>query len=331
MCGLSHIRMFSIITRRTRARKERIVCVGANVANSYAVFVFWYSVGPGAGGMFEGSGGFMNTTKPMPKGSPGFTLIELLVVVAILAILASILFPAVSSGLERARTASCVQNLRSLGMAMTLYADDHNGWMPTAAIQQSTVVPGFINYMGKKSKANKQTAWTCPSDRMIRERAVLTGATANPDSQFYYSYGFVETYMPHCVTDANCTPYYTLSNYFPITQRAVVSPADAVFLSDAGWWRVVNNSVSFKHQRVQFRHGRPSSMDPMELEQGQGLWGSLGYDTKGRFKKALAVVYYHDGHVDTPNYAAYCTRLNSYIKSFSDRPGLTPVPTSEFQ
>lgn len=59
-----------------------------------------------------------------------FTLIELLVVIAIIAILASILMPALQAARERGRDATCKSNLRNLGMFMTQYTEDNNSWYP---------------------------------------------------------------------------------------------------------------------------------------------------------------------------------------------------------
>lgn len=73
------------------------------------------------------------------KALRAFTLIELLVVVSIIALLVSILLPALQEARKQAKGVICSTRMRSLGMAWVLYADDNNGRIIFAATQEWTV------------------------------------------------------------------------------------------------------------------------------------------------------------------------------------------------
>jgi prepilin-type N-terminal cleavage/methylation domain-containing protein len=114
----------------------------------------------------------------------GFTLIELLVVIAIIAILAAMLLPALSAAKARAKRASCMNNLRQIGIGMIVYAEDNDDFVAEARWASTATPPNppgsvkgaynqhAINVAQSDSlknvyldptQTNTDSIWECPS------------------------------------------------------------------------------------------------------------------------------------------------------------------------
>ncbi|MFB3880787.1 MAG: prepilin-type N-terminal cleavage/methylation domain-containing protein [Armatimonadota bacterium] len=113
-----------------------------------------------------------------------FTLIELLVVIAIIGILAAMVFPVFARARESARKAVCLSNVKNIALALNMYIDDYNGFMPLGAgVDQYAAA--YFNAEPGGGTGGGEWPDTCNRERQgnpyVREPAILDEYVKNRD------------------------------------------------------------------------------------------------------------------------------------------------------
>ena len=192
-----------------------------------------------------------------------FTLVELLVVIAIIAILASMLLPALNKAREKARAITCVNNLKTLGMTFNFYADDMDGYCP-AWYNMGTIAAGeniiwyvvIKNYL-EKAAGTKTTwaGWFVP-DTKYPANKTLAGALSCPSANVPKIWGMDYGENAYLASSAYKSTADGPLKYTPFRFHQIKRQSEVFLLGDAYNYALGDEKESDPTYPARYRHNK---------------------------------------------------------------------------
>jgi prepilin-type N-terminal cleavage/methylation domain-containing protein/prepilin-type processing-associated H-X9-DG protein len=179
--------------------------------------------------------------RPAPRR--GFTLIELLVVIAIIAILAAILFPVFARARDKARQASCLSNLKQIGMALNQYAQDYDeshpgvwfGPVARAPWSQPSNDTLFYKWMDAVYPYVKnEQVFNCPSDGVNKKYVFRNRDGSNGYGSYAMSQAYFRVGDPWTGPASDYNQFVSPGQPFVMRIATIQVPASTVWVLDGG-------------------------------------------------------------------------------------------------
>lgn len=184
----------------------------------------------------------------------GFTLAELLVVISIIALLMAILMFALRTAREQARRTKCGSNLKQLGLGLTMYADEHDDWLPQTADHRNPEDSEknwhknlqFMSYIGLEPNPQGRSVITCPSHRNPDKNTA--DFMENDDVGFRISYG-MNVAFGSSRTDARKRRKRMQFKHPSLTMAFMDAYAYGNAVGEVGWQACLYPCDAYRHGR----------------------------------------------------------------------------------
>jgi len=225
----------------------------------------------------------------------GFTLIELLVVVAIIGILAAILFPVFARARENARRANCLSNLKQIGLAMMQYVQDYDGkyftrTFPSGA-KAGANVAGAPTWMPPNLNVTSTANWFL--EPYIKSREVFVCPSFNgfgANTPYGYAYNLVAGNPWATATPAST--YEVLSESIVQEPASMVAFIDSSFLGNA---YPASDSVDWPYNYCPVATASYAPCPPDQNLQGRHFGGQNAVFMDGHAKWNKVDFYHNNG------------------------------------